>query len=117
MESLNQTLFLWLNAPAQPNDLLLTVAIFFAEQLIWAVPCLIGIGWLGGDEGIRKAMLVATVSGLFGLIINQLIGLAWSNPRPFMIGLGPRRLCFLPGKTGKWTRLAFHLWLKATTWA
>ncbi|GAB3215189.1 undecaprenyl-diphosphatase [Pseudaeromonas pectinilytica] len=88
MESLNQTLFLWLNAPAQPNDLLLTVAIFFAEQLIWAVPCLIGIGWLGGDEGIRKAMLVATVSGLFGLIINQLIGLAWSNPRPFMIGLG-----------------------------
>lgn len=88
MESLNQTLFLWLNAPEHPSDLALTLAIFFAERLIWAVPLLIGIGWLRGSEGIRKAMLAATASGLLGLLLNQLIGLAWMHPRPFMIGLG-----------------------------
>jgi len=88
MESINHTLFLWLNAPEHPSALALTLATFFAEQLIWAVPLLIGIGWLRGSEGPRKAMLVATASGLLGFLINQTIGLAWSHPRPFMIGLG-----------------------------
>ena len=88
MESLNQTLFLWLNAPEYPNALALMAAIFFAERLIWAVPLLIGIGWLRGSEGTRKTVLVAAASGLLALLINQAIGLAWSHPRPFMIGLG-----------------------------
>jgi undecaprenyl-diphosphatase len=68
--------------------LALTLAIFLAEQLIWAVPVLIGIGWLRGGEATRKAMLIASASGLLGLLINQIIGLAWLHPRPFMIGLG-----------------------------
>ena len=88
MESLNHTFFLWLNAPAHPSALALTLAIFLAEQLIWAVPVLIGIGWLRGGEATRKAMLIASASGLLGLLINQIIGLAWLHPRPFMIGLG-----------------------------
>ncbi|WP_442866151.1 hypothetical protein, partial [Aeromonas sp. QDB04] len=41
MESLNQTLFLWLNAPEHPSALALTLAVFFAERLIWAVPLVI----------------------------------------------------------------------------
>ncbi|CAD6562159.1 Undecaprenyl-diphosphatase BcrC [Paraburkholderia kirstenboschensis] len=88
MEHLNQTLFLWLNAPEYPNALVLTLTTFLAEWLIWIIPALIGIGWLRGNEGTRKTMLIATASGLMGLLINQLIGLAWSHPRPFMIGLG-----------------------------
>jgi len=88
MESLNHTLFLWLNAPERPSALALMLATFFAEQLIWAVPILICIGWLRGSKAIRKAMLVVTASGLLGLLINQAIGLAWTHPRPFMIGLG-----------------------------
>lgn len=43
MESLNHTFFLWLNAPEHPSALALTLATFFAEQLIWAVPLLIGV--------------------------------------------------------------------------
>lgn len=88
MEHLNQTLFLWLNAPEHPNDLAVTLATFFAEWFIWVIPTLIGIGCLRGNEGTRKTMLIATASGLMGLLINQLIGLAWSHPRPFMIGQG-----------------------------
>jgi len=88
MELLNQTLFLWFNAPEPPSALALTIAVFFAEQLIWAVPLVMGIGWLSSSEGTRKAMLIATASALLGLLINQAIGLAWLHPRPFMIGLG-----------------------------
>ncbi|WP_295762651.1 undecaprenyl-diphosphatase [Undibacterium sp.] len=88
MESLNQTLFFWLNTPEHSSALALTLAIFLAEQLIWAVPLLIGICWLRGNEATRKTMLIATASGLLGLLINQVIGLAWLHPRPFMIGLG-----------------------------
>lgn len=88
MESLNQTLFLWLNAPEHPSALALAIAIFFAERLVWAVPLLIAIGWLRGGEDTRKAMLIATASAAIGLLVNQLIGLAWSHPRPFVIGLG-----------------------------
>jgi undecaprenyl-diphosphatase len=88
MEHLNQTIFMWLNAPEHPNALVVTLATIFAEWLIWAVPILIGIGWLRGNENTRKTLLIATASGLVGLLANQVIGLAWSHPRPFMIGLG-----------------------------
>jgi undecaprenyl-diphosphatase len=52
--------FLWLNAPEHPSALALTLATFFAEQLIWAVPLLIGIGWLrGGEPPARRCSLLA----------------------------------------------------------
>lgn len=88
MESLNETLFLWLNASGHPNALVLMLAAFFAEWFIWVVPMLVGIGWLYGSKNTRKAMLVATVSASMGLLVNQFIALAWTHPRPFMVGLG-----------------------------
>ncbi len=83
MEPFNQSLFLWLNAPEHPSTSVVALAVFLAEWLIWAVPAVIGIGWLRGNENTRKTMLVATASGMLALLINQIIGLAWSHPRPF----------------------------------
>ena len=88
MENINHALFLWLNASEHPNTLLLILATFFAEYAIWVIPALIGIGWLRGSEHTRKVLLEATASGLAGLLINQIIGLIWQHPRPYMIGLG-----------------------------
>ena len=88
MEDLNHALFLWLNAPEHPSTLLLAIATFFAEYAIWALPVIIGFSWLRGSEHTREVLLEATASGLAGLLINQLIGLVWQHPRPFMIGLG-----------------------------
>jgi undecaprenyl-diphosphatase len=88
MHDLNHALFLWLNAPEHPSKLLLAIATFFAEYAIWALPAIIGFGWLRGNEHTRKALLEATTAGLAGLLINQLIGLVWQHPRPFMIGMG-----------------------------
>ncbi|TAK92685.1 MAG: undecaprenyl-diphosphatase [Aquabacterium sp.] len=88
MENLNHALYFWLNAPEHPNTLVLMMAVFVAEWLIWTVPLGIGIGWLRGKENTRKVMHIATAAGMLGLFVNQIIGLAWLHPRPFMIGLG-----------------------------
>ena len=79
MENINHALFLWLNAPEHPSTLLLSSATFFAEYAIWALLIIIGFGWLRGSEHTRKVLLEATASGLAGLLINQIIGLRYSD--------------------------------------
>ena len=88
MNQLNESLFLLINASAHPNTVLLAIARLLAEYAIWVIPLALITGWLRGNEDTRKLMLVATASGLAGLLINQVIGLAWQHPRPFMTGLG-----------------------------
>jgi len=88
MNHLNEALFLQLNAPAHPDALALAVAVFFARYAIWCIPLSLALGWMRGDEDIRRLMLKAAASGLAGLLINQAISLVWQHPRPFMIGLG-----------------------------
>lgn len=88
MEHFNQTLFLLLNAPALPSLPAVGLALFFAEIVIWAVPLTLLVYWLRGGEAQRRAALLAACAGLLALALNQLIGLAWTHPRPFMIGLG-----------------------------
>lgn len=88
MEKLNQTLFLLLNATDHPSVALVLLAQGLANYAIWIVPALLIMGWLRGSESVRRLMLEAGASGLAGLLINQVIGLAWQHPRPFMVGLG-----------------------------
>ena len=88
MEELNVDLFLMINAPEQPDAVLLAIAKTLADYVIWLVPLVLLAGWLRGGESVRKLMLEATISGVAGLLINQAIGLAWQHPRPFMMGLG-----------------------------
>ncbi|MDR3369768.1 undecaprenyl-diphosphatase [Rhodoferax sp.] len=88
MQELNEALFLIINAPASPNAVLLAIAKMLAEQVIWLVPLALIIGWFHGSDRTRMLMLEATASGLAGLLINQVIGLFWQHPRPFMVGLG-----------------------------
>ena len=88
MEELNEALFLLVNASEHPNTVLLAVAKLFADYAIWLVPLALVVGWLRGGERTRKLMLEATTAGLAGLMMNQVIGLVWQHPRPFMIGLG-----------------------------
>lgn len=88
MRSFNEAVFFLLNASDQPNPMLVVAAKLFAEYAIWLVPITLLMGWLRGSESTRKLMLVATASGLVGLLENQAIGLLWQHPRPFMIGLG-----------------------------
>mgnify|MGYP000140747466 FL=1 len=118
MESFNQAAFLWLNAPAHPYAGMLHLAVFLAQGLILAVPAGLVLGWLFGDEKLRKRMLVATASGMLGLCISMVIGLAWPHPRPFMLGLGHQLIAhaadasFPSDHLTLWWAVAFSLWLQ-----
>lgn len=88
MERLNNSLFLLLNAAPGATGIVVDSAIFFAYGLIWLVPTGLFISWLRGSSAMRQILVAAAVSGLAGLLINQLIGLVWYHPRPFEAGIG-----------------------------
>lgn len=88
MERLNYSLFMLLNAAPGASGIAVDTARFLADGLIWFVPIGLIIGWLRGSSAMRQVLIAATVSGLAGLLINQLIGLVWYHPRPFEAGIG-----------------------------
>ncbi|HGF4016610.1 MULTISPECIES: phosphatase PAP2 family protein [Burkholderia cepacia complex] len=88
LEAFNQSLFLIINAtPATPRWLIES-AILIAADLIYLIPILLTAIWLCGNEVQRNLAIHACAVAIVGLGANQLIGLVWQHPRPFMIGLG-----------------------------
>jgi undecaprenyl-diphosphatase len=92
METLNQNLFLLINAPANASPSLMHVAHFLAERLIWLAPGILLLVWLRGNEPTRQLLLEAAAAALLGLLIAQVIGALWPHPRPFAMGLGTNGL-------------------------
>lgn len=88
LESLNQSLFLAINARAHPPQPLYWFAWFSAEILIYVLAAGLAVGWLRGTTETRRTLVYAGLVAAVALLINQLIGLAWYHPRPFEIGLG-----------------------------
>lgn len=88
LEALNRSLFLSINAtPATPHWQIES-ALAIANDFIYLIPALLALLWLFGDHHQRSAAVRACCVALLALGINQLIGLVWMHPRPFMIGLG-----------------------------
>lgn len=92
MEALNYTLFRLINASADPNPHVVSMAVFFAEYAIALVPLALVAGWLRGDDARRRFLIEACASALAALFAAQVIGALWPHPRPFMIGLGTNML-------------------------
>src|SRR6202000_1244398 len=67
---------------------LIGMAKLMAEYVIWLIPLLLVTIWLRGEEGQRNLALRACIVAMLGVGANQLIGVVWQHPRPFMIGLG-----------------------------
>jgi undecaprenyl-diphosphatase len=88
MEHLNYALFSLINAPADPSQSMLWLALLFGVYAVYAVPLFVLAGWLRGCDDTRKVMLMAVVSAAFGLVISNIIGQLWPHPRPFVIALG-----------------------------
>ncbi|MGF6551806.1 phosphatase PAP2 family protein [Paraburkholderia youngii] len=96
IEAFNHALFLMINGtPATPGWLVST-ALVSANYLIWLVPLMLVMMWLSGDRQRRELALRACCVALLALGVNQLIGLVWQHPRPFMIGLGHTFLAHVP---------------------
>ncbi|UMY33499.1 phosphatase PAP2 family protein [Burkholderia contaminans] len=88
IEAFNQALFLMINGTPATPAWLVDTARFAANDLIWLVPVLLVGMWLSGSDQQRELAIRVCVVALLALGANQLIGLVWSHPRPFAIGLG-----------------------------
>ncbi|SAK47093.1 undecaprenyl-diphosphatase [Caballeronia hypogeia] len=88
LEALNRALFLSINATPATPQWQVEVAIAIANDLVYLIPLLLALLWLLGDRRQRDAAVRACCVALLALGFNQLIGLVWMHPRPFMIGLG-----------------------------
>src|SRR5258708_37308463 len=88
MDNLNDLLFSLINASDDASALTVGVAGFVAQWLVFGVAMLVIALWVWGASRKRYALLAAGVATLIALGINQVIGLLWFHPRPFMIGLG-----------------------------
>ncbi len=88
IEAFNRTLFLQINGGDGTPAWLIQVAIGIANDLIYLIPLLLLGMWLWGDSARRSQAIKACLVTLMALGANQVIGLVWQHPRPFMIGLG-----------------------------
>lgn len=86
MLSLNQEIFISINSLAGEDRLMDMIAIVIGEYLPYLF--IIIEVWLYFFAKYKKEALLAFYSMLLGLGINQLIGLIYSHPRPFMDSLG-----------------------------
>ncbi|WP_230371667.1 hypothetical protein [Paludibacterium denitrificans] len=88
LEVLNRALFLQINGGNGTPVWLIRVAIGIADYLIFLIPILLLCLWLWGNHARRSLAIKACLVTLFALGMNQVIGMLWQHPRPFMIGFG-----------------------------
>ena len=88
LEALNRALFLLINARADSPQWQIDIALTIANDLVYLIPAVLAFMWLFGDLRQRDAAVRGFCVSFLALGFNQLIGLVWMHPRPFMIGLG-----------------------------
>jgi undecaprenyl-diphosphatase len=88
IETLNQAVFLRLNADLSTAAWKLKLAAVTAEYLIYLIPLMLLSLWCWGNESQRALALKACVVAFAALGMNQLFSIVWPHPRPFMMGLG-----------------------------
>jgi undecaprenyl-diphosphatase len=88
LETLNQAIFLRINADLTTAPWILNLAAALADDLIYLIPLVLVSLWCWGNESQRALALKACVVALVALGINQLLGIGWPHPRPLVMGLG-----------------------------
>ena len=96
IETFNRALFLLINGGDGTPPWLVNVDIGIADCLIYVIPALLLSLWLWGDRTRRSQAIKACLVTLAALGANQVIGLLWTHPRPFMVGLGHAWLYHAP---------------------
>ena len=92
METLNQNLFLLINATPSSPEWMVKLAIFFARDLISIVPLLIVVLWLWGQRkqmsAQRQVVIKTGMALVISVALSWVIGHLFPHPRPFVVGLG-----------------------------
>jgi len=84
---MNREIFLWIHAGAGNRPVLDFLSVSAAEITPYLVIVCMAVFWFSTDERGKRVLLEAAAAVVAGLIINQLIGLFYYHPRPFMVGL------------------------------
>jgi undecaprenyl-diphosphatase len=88
LTSIDDRVFLLLNAPAHAAWGLVLTADIVAEGTIYAAMVLMAVLWIWAHPERRAGQLATVIGVSLALGINQLLGLLWYEPRPFVLGLG-----------------------------
>ena len=96
MQSLNQQIFLLVNASAHPNPIIVQLAIVVADSPLIVGPLLMAALWVWGAPARRGALLTVAGALLLGQSINLALGQLHFEPRPFMAGIGHTLLAHPP---------------------
>ncbi len=96
IEALNRAIFLRIDATPDTPRWLAETGLLIANYAIWIVPVVLACMWLTAGSERREIAVRACVVGFVALGINQLIGMAWYHPRPFVMGLGHTLLSHAP---------------------
>ena len=84
---LNVLIFQWIHAGAGTRPVMDGLAVFFGEGGPYFLAVLFAVLWFWVDGNRKAALLEATEAAIIGLAVNQLIGLLYFHPRPYMVGL------------------------------
>jgi undecaprenyl-diphosphatase len=85
--NLNVKLFQWIHAGAGTRPVMDGLAVFFAEAGPYLLAAVFVGLWFFVGKKRKTALLEATQAAGIGLGLNQLIGLFYFHPRPFMVAL------------------------------
>lgn len=88
LETLNNYLFLVINATSHPPADIAALAEFIAQWVVYLAIVLAASLWIWGKRDRRGALLATAAGMITALLLNQVLGQLWFEPRPFMIGLG-----------------------------
>ncbi|MFG6654770.1 undecaprenyl-diphosphate phosphatase [Scandinavium sp. M-37] len=92
LESLNYSLFYWINATPASPQWMISLAIFLAKDLISIVPLLAVVLWLWGPRGqvCAQRQLVIKLAMAIGisLLLSWTVGHVFPHDRPFVDGVG-----------------------------
>ncbi|CAB3644670.1 Putative undecaprenyl-diphosphatase YbjG [Paraburkholderia sediminicola] len=88
LEAFNQALFLMINATPSTPAWQIDIARMIADYVIYLVPLSLIAIWLFGDGNQREVAVRAFSVAMLALGLNQIIGLVWPHPRPFVLGIG-----------------------------
>jgi undecaprenyl-diphosphatase len=88
IEHLNIRLFQWIHAGAGTHPFPDLVAVIFAETGPYLLVLLFVVLWFRSEDPKKMILIEASEAAALGLLLNQVIGLFYFHPRPFMLGLG-----------------------------
>ncbi len=93
---LNQAIFQWIHAGAGTRPLIDALAVFFAEAGPFLLAAYLVVLWFLVRADKKILLIEAAEAALIGLAFNQLAGLFYYHPRPFMMGLCTPLLAHVP---------------------